>query len=478
MKEKFNLKIYEKNINNKYKLIPFNLRKSDTGKIKYLPPFFNEWNNTAYFYNKDNIKDMPINGIIINKLIKSYFNLLFLNYKYVTPKKRRAFLKDIYISNAKMKFTNAMAIITLYTVNIRKYLLTRYMNYFYYYSITREWEKVWDKNTQNWILVRKNPFALAKILKKKFLRFMGIETIIIENNKEFLAKNLLINENNVSNLKELLKFKFKFFNKGLESYNLYRKIHLTKEIKHMYYQYLVLLYKYNFQYFLNNFKFKDGNTSFISKLKSKLSIILNKKVELNIINLKSITYNTDIFTKALATKLKKRKLNVVKSMITIINKGKILKRNSLGEAISLKNRNLELLENRFKDLSLISIISKNNLDKILKTIYPTNEFSNSNLNNIYKDQAKLYNIIFNLIKYKNMGGIRLEVKGRLTKRYRADRAIYKLHWKGGLKNTDSSFRGLSSVNFRGNFKSNVMYSISKSKRRIGSFAVKGWISGK
>jgi hypothetical protein len=77
-----------------------------------------------------------------------------------------------------------------------------------------------------------------------------------------------------------------------------------------------------------------------------------------------------------------------------------------------------------------------------------------------------------------MGGIRLEVKGRLTKRYRADRSIYSLKWKGGLKNVDSSFRGLSSVLFRGNSKSNVTYSIAKSKRRIGAFAVKGWIGGK
>jgi hypothetical protein len=77
-----------------------------------------------------------------------------------------------------------------------------------------------------------------------------------------------------------------------------------------------------------------------------------------------------------------------------------------------------------------------------------------------------------------MGGIRLEVKGRLTKRYRADRAIYKLKWKGGLKNIDSSFKGLSTVVYRGFFKPSVTYGLSKSKRRIGAFAVKGWISGK
>jgi hypothetical protein len=32
--------------------------------------------------------------------------------------------------------------------------------------------------------------------------------------------------------------------------------------------------------------------------------------------------------------------------------------------------------------------------------------------------------------------------------------------------------------FKGHTGSNLTYSISKSKRRIGSFAVKGWISGK
>jgi len=86
--------------------------------------------------------------------------------------------------------------------------------------------------------------------------------------------------------------------------------------------------------------------------------------------------------------------------------------------------------------------------------------------------------IFNSINYKNMGGVRLEVSGRLSKRYRADRAIYKLRWKGGLKNIDSSVQGKSSVVFRGFRDSNVQYSWFKSKRRIGSFAVKGWLAGR
>jgi hypothetical protein len=77
-----------------------------------------------------------------------------------------------------------------------------------------------------------------------------------------------------------------------------------------------------------------------------------------------------------------------------------------------------------------------------------------------------------------MGGARLIVKGRLTKRYRADRAVYKMKWKGGLKNIDSAFKGLSTVQYLGYRDSNVTKSSSVSKRRIGSFGVSTWIGGK
>jgi hypothetical protein len=77
-----------------------------------------------------------------------------------------------------------------------------------------------------------------------------------------------------------------------------------------------------------------------------------------------------------------------------------------------------------------------------------------------------------------MGGLKLEIKGRLTKRYRADKAIYRLKWVGGLKNLESSFNGLKSMVYRGYTKPNVTYSFIRSKRRIGAFATKGWVSGK
>ena len=103
----------------------------------------------------------------------------------------------------------------------------------------------------------------------------------------------------------------------------------------------------------------------------------------------------------------------------------------------------------------------NNFEGVLKNIIPTNESNNIKEN------------IFNSIKYKNMGGIRLEVSGRLTRRYRADRSVHSLRVKGGLKNIDSSYKGMTTVLFRGNSNSNNSYSMFAAKRRIGAFAVKG-----
>jgi hypothetical protein len=43
------------------------------------------------------------------------------------------------------------------------------------------------------------------------------------------------------------------------------------------------------------------------------------------------------------------------------------------------------------------------------------------------NEKEIFESLLNSIKYKNIGGLRLEIKGRLTKRYRADRALYKLN---------------------------------------------------
>jgi hypothetical protein len=53
-----------------------------------------------------------------------------------------------------------------------------------------------------------------------------------------------------------------------------------------------------------------------------------------------------------------------------------------------------------------------------------------------------------------------------------------MKWKGGLKNVDSSFKGLSTIMLRGYVKSNAQYTFISSKNRNGAFGVKGWVSNK
>jgi len=78
-----------------------------------------------------------------------------------------------------------------------------------------------------------------------------------------------------------------------------------------------------------------------------------------------------------------------------------------------------------------------------------------------------------VIRYKRILGARLEVKGRLTKRFTAARSLSKSKYKGNLTDIDSSYLGLSSVFLKGNLKSNVQYAKSKGVTRIGSFGLKG-----
>ena len=110
----------------------------------------------------------------------------------------------------------------------------------------------------------------------------------------------------------------------------------------------------------------------------------------------------------------------------ILNKAKLPKINRIKEKSSLlKVINWNLLENKYENLNLNSMIIYS-LDNWLKESYNYYIYNNSTM--------KIYNNIFHSINYKNLSGIRLEIKGRLTKRYRADRALFKLRWKGGLKN--------------------------------------------
>jgi hypothetical protein len=414
-KTQVNTNIFNKNINNDYKIVPFNTVINSVGENKYFPSISKEWTNSVYYYNNNNIKNLPVYDININKLILAYFNMYF-KYDFIKKRKRimsyrsrHLSLNKIHISKSEVKHTNNKAILTIYTFNKERLSL------------------------------------LNKVKKLRIKFFKKILFLLYLNLSKFQNKS----ENKIQNLSTKI-----------------LKLFLRRELK--------LIRSYKLRLSLNNYKFKD---KFLLKLSTILKKIYNKNVEFNIINLKSVVFNSDLFTKVLGLRIKDRNSKLLRMMYYLLNKVSLPKVNMIKERSRIiKSVDNNLLENKYKTGNLNIILNNSNLDKLLQDTYPSVNYDYTT--NSYENNNEIVNNIFENIKYKNMGGMRLEMKGRLSKRYRADRAVFKLKWKGGLKNIDSSFKGLSTVNYRGFRNTNVQYSMFVTKRRIGAYAVKGWISGK
>lgn len=443
-------KILKNTLIPRLKTIGLKQKNGVIGNMKYLPSFSKEWNNILYSFNKNNLKNIPVNDININKIIQSYFNLFFKNSHFVGFSKslrlreRRTFLRRIFVSDAEIKHTNDQVKITLFTVNREKKILKQ--------KYTKLYKKMSLELLERYIYLYKNYILnLYSHLNNKYK---------IRN--DYFFSSTITTENYV-------KHRLNYLGIFLILNNLLLKKIWSYIIKNQFKSSIKLLRKYNLLYSLNHFKL--NKLILLPKLSNLLGKLIGKKIEYNIINLKSMAYSTDIFTRILALKIKKTKGSHVKRILTVLNKAYLPKVNTIQERTKVQTwDNLDLFLNKFKNLNILTNIKKNyNITNLLKNNFE--EKSVSNNENIHSN-------IYNSIKYKNMSGIQVEVKGRLTKRYRADRSIFTLKRKGGFKNIDSSFKGLSSILFRGNTKSNTSYSFSKSKRRVGAFAVKGWISGK
>jgi len=275
--------------------------------------------------------------------------------------------------------------------------------------------------------------------------------------RNFLSKNILLLKNkliesflsNKSVLRKtkVVEFQFKLLNKIINYSNLSFKKYISKIFtKFKFVRKINVLRKHIYEYKINTFKFEE--VYFLHKLNNILVKILNKKIEYNIINLKSLVFNTDIFTKALALKLRKRKFNVMRGINSIINRAKFPKVNTIKERADLtKYKDMSLVHNKYKDSHVLSNIKSNedffiflnnmcNIeDKYLRshTLKLTSKGSTNpsytliGINNDKMNNEKVIKkSVFDSIKHKNMGGIRLEIRGRLTRRNRADRALYKL----------------------------------------------------
>jgi hypothetical protein len=266
-------------------------------------------------------------------------------------------------------------------------------------------------------------------------------------NKNFLLKTLKWNNKNFRNYET--KYYKNFINKS------YRK-----EILYLYYVKMLSL---------NNNKFKNW---FILGLKRIISKIYHKKVEFNFVNLKYLHLNSDIFSESIAIKLRNREnrlLRVLKKALKLVKLPSLSKLSFYGLPSERININSDI--SMFKD--------KDILHELLYKIFPRWGVANTENSPINKRKALKNNLqenILNNTKHKNIYGVRLEAAGRLSRRLTASRSIFKLKYKGSLKNINSSYKGLSTVMLRGNTRSNIQLTKVSSKTRNGAFGLKGWIS--
>ena len=144
--------------------------------------------------------------------------------------------------------------------------------------------------------------------------------------------------------------------------------------------------------------------------------------------------------------------------------------NTTANFISLKSN----IKSQFNDLLEGSLLNTDPKDSISKL----KDFKLHRPQNLmyYNYPLFILNTILKSIRNKSVSGIRLEVAGRLTRRNKAARSLFKLRYKGNIRNMDSSYKGLSTVVLRGYAKSNLQYTKLKSRIRIGSYGLKGWVS--
>jgi hypothetical protein len=285
---------------------------------------------------------------------------------------------------------------------------------------------IYNRQKLNYLLKLKRRyirlFKKAKFARKlKLIRNLGL--IILKQQKR--KSRILINV--------LPKYNPEVYS----AQNVYYKRFLKKCLKrlkyYMFYKQLLYINKAKFEY------------SYLQNLIILIKIVFNKNVELNIINLKYFYFNSDTYTQPLVLKLRRRKADVPKYIKILTRKVKIKK--------------IELVE-RSKNFFTIK-----NFD------------NNDQINNLIQQDktntTHLKKIILSKIKYKRVSGVRLEVAGKISKRSSISRSQFRAGYKGNLENAYSSFRGESTPVLRGNFKSNLQYTVINSKAHLGSFGVKG-----
>lgn len=416
-------------LKNKKDYILFNKKNNFVDNNKFHPSIIQEWNSSVYYYNKNAIKNLPVLNKTINRFIKNFFNLTFILKNKILSTRRRIRLNRtstnrVFISKALIKQRNDKLVVLLFSYNREKFVLLKKLKKLYV-------DLMYNKKR-----------AKKKLLLEKKIKDIKIKTLDKNLLKKIKKEKKLVIDNikwNIINRK-LVNYKTNKF------YTSYSYI-FNQEKLFLFYNKILLLNTYKF----NNF--------FLIKLKQLLIRIFNKHVEFKIINIKKLYLNSDIFIQSLAIKLKNRK-NILNK---VLNKALLLVKLPILNKYLFFNHKLNKVDFILTKLNSFIFFNKNICNFFFSKCLSFNY--NKNVNSF----------ILNSLNHKYINGIKLEAKGRLSKRLTAQRSKYKCKYKGNIKNIDST-NHIPTVVLKGYNKSNLQYTNTNSKNRNGSFGLKGWIS--
>ena len=408
-----------------------------TNEKKYKLSSVNEWYNSVYYYNYKSLINIEVKDKLINNTINSYFNSTPNLLKKKDLQRKRLSLKRIFISKCEIKHNIDNIIITLYIFNKQKKVifnkLTGINKMFLNTSTYEQYRHKIKKNLRAWVFIIKYTYKgifpnLSHFNNNINLFYYYINKIMVQNN--LTDKNVIIN--NI--IKNIINDKYKYI--------------------YLYQYYTTMLY-------INNIKFSSNN---ILAMKNILDKFYNKKVIINIINLKYLFMDSSLLIEGVVRKVrdrKKRILKVIRKVIGISRKC-ILSSWLLIPDIykNIPNEDLDLKNNYV-------ITYENYLSPILETY-------KYNLINYIYNKNKMF--VITDLKYKFLRGIGIKGSGRLTKRLTASRSISKLGRKGSLQNIYSTSQNISSSMLRNHTRCNLQYLNVNSKNRNGSFGIKGWVN--
>lgn len=501
---------------------------NDTDRSRHFTPAAQEWYNSIYNYNPNYLKALPVADLSMMKLLKAYFNselkeTLTKTKGLIKPNSnkriKRMSTKRIFVGKGEVKHSNDKAIVTFYIHNAERLFLDR--------KITLLSRALYDPARRLIRNVYKNKDKIVRVTYNRILSFKEFWHLIGKSHyykkwcsKQFVEnldlRNLVLK--NINNIYIILK-KMVIFNLITEEYKNKTFVALCEKIMPILpnpqFEEIMPLYEKYYITHLNNFKLKKlfnrnkFRSGFINKLLELVEEIYGKKVEFNIVKLKKLHLNSDIYTQTVALKLKNRNNNLKKVLQSSLNKAQIS--TFFREAAKHYDfdRN-DLLINIIRNDKVTSMfglatafsqgnMKQDNVNDPLSTLL-LDMFTNAEDSKVISRKAKsgvaitpvqsnklvaamprttsLQKYIFESLKHLSMRGIRIEVKGRATRRLTAARSIFKMKWKGGLKNIDSSFKGLSTILLRGHLKSNIQHTYISTKNRNGAIGVKGWVSSK